>query len=424
LDLSSPTFEPSRSRERPLRVSRILALLTPTALALYATFQGIQQILAPVQVEAIDPSGKVGNIAVLTMICAVTGVLGLSMGGGVTDGTRSRWGRRTPWLVAMAAASAALAIGMGFQRSLTGVAVFYGALWFTLNFFQGALLATVPDRVPEHRRSLASSLIAVASPLGAVVGVNVAALAPLGWGYLALVIPHVATALLFVYFAREGPYLAPKAQALDGSAEVGLLGRALGSLASFASRDFALAFAFRVLMFIGQYSVSNYLLYILQDHIGVANLPQHDAQIASGVVNALRTATTIVAIGGGLWLANRTDRRRIFAQAYVVGMVVAMLAPVFWPNWIGMLIFAAVGGAAIGAYSTIDLTLMARVLPSRHSAGRDLAMLLMAGAAAQFVAPPLGGALIRLYGYDTLFVVAACITLLSGSVTWFFRGVR
>ena len=138
-----------------MRVSRILALLTPTALALYANFQGVQQILAPMQVEAIDPAGKVGNIAILTMICSVTGVLGLSSGGGVSDATRSRWGRRTPWLIAMAAASAALAIGMAFQVSLTGVAFFYGALWFTLNFFQGALLATVPDRVPEHRRSLA-----------------------------------------------------------------------------------------------------------------------------------------------------------------------------------------------------------------------------------------------------------------------------
>jgi MFS family permease len=177
-------------------------------------------------------------------------------------------------------------------------------------------------------------------------------------------------------------------------------------------------------MFVGQYSVGNYLLYILQDHIGLANLPSHDARIASGVINALRTAATILAVGVGLWLANRTDRRRLFAQAYVAGMVVAMLAPVFMPNWNGMLIFAALGGVSIGAYSTVDLTLMARVLPSRHSQGRDLAMLLMAGATAQFVAPPLGGAAIRLYGYDTLFVVAAIVTLLSGSVTLFFRGVR
>ena len=251
-----------------------------------------------------------------------------------------------------------------------------------------------------------------------------AALAPQGWGYLALVAPHVATAAMFVAFAREGPYLRPKARTPAGSAGAGPVGRALGSLAGFASRDFALAFSFRTLMFVGQFAINNYLLYILQDHIGAANLPGRDAQIASGVVNALRTATTIVAIGVGLWLANRTDRRRIFAQAYVLGMIAAMLTPVFMPDWNGMLIFAALGGVAIGAYATIDLTLMARVLPSRHSAGRDLAMLLMAGAAAQFVAPPLGGAIIRLYGYNVLFIVAACITALSGSVTLFFRGVR
>ena len=90
----------------------------------------------------------------------------------------------------------------------------------------------------------------------------------------------------------------------------------------------------------------------------------------------------------------------------------------------GMLIFATLGGIAMGAYSTIDLDLMSRVLPNRHAAGRDLALLVMAGAAAQFLAPLLGGALIRFLGYGPLFIVAAAITLLAGGVTAFIHGVR
>ena len=41
----------------------------------------------------------------------------------------------------------------------------------------------------------------------------------------------------------------------------------------------------------------------------------------------------------------------------------------------------------MGVYAVIDLTLMSRVLPNPHSPGRDLAMLVMAGATAQFIAP-------------------------------------
>ena len=101
-----------------------------------------------------------------------------------------------------------------------------------------------------------------------------------------------------------------------------------------------------------------------------------------------------------------------------------MIVPVLSPTWFGMLIFALLGGLATGVYSTIDLALMTHVLPSKDFAGRDLALLAMAGAAAQFLAPLLGGDLIKFFGYDELFLVAAMITLVAGTVTFFIRGVH
>src|ERR1700733_3764690 len=117
-------------------MGRLLSLLLPTAMALYANFQGLQQILVPVEIEAIDPGAKIGNVALITMICSVTGVLGLTAGGAASDGTRSRWGGRTPWLAGMAVLSALLTMGLGAQRGLLGTCVFCGALWFSLNAFQ------------------------------------------------------------------------------------------------------------------------------------------------------------------------------------------------------------------------------------------------------------------------------------------------
>jgi MFS family permease len=90
-----------------------------------------------------------------------------------------------------------------------------------------------------------------------------------------------------------------------------------------------------------------------------------------------------------------------------------MVVPIIAPTWPGMVIFALLGGIATGVYSTIDLTLMSSVLPEKSSAGRDLALLMMAGAAAQFIAPIIGGYVIKTLGYDDLFVVGALITLLA-----------
>src|SRR5271155_5040457 len=130
-------------------MARLLSLLLPTAMGLYASFQGLQQILVPMQLEAIDPRGKIGNMALVTTIGAVTGVLGLTLGGAGSDATRGRWGRRAPWLVGVAILSAFLLMGRGLQIRFLGVALCCGALGFRLNFWRGVRLAVTPNPGPD-----------------------------------------------------------------------------------------------------------------------------------------------------------------------------------------------------------------------------------------------------------------------------------
>src|SRR6202042_1752323 len=147
----------------------------------------------------------------------------------------------------------------------------------------------------------------------------------------------LATTAAFVFFAREQPW--PRARSAEVKPPGSRLRISWGLLRSFSSRDFSLAYAFRLLMFIAQFSITNFLFYILQDRIGVANLPSGNAQIAAGELNSLRTAATVAAIVLGSALAHRTERRKIFPQAYAVLMAAAMLVPVLSPTWIGMLAY-------------------------------------------------------------------------------------
>ena len=394
---------------------RALSFLLPTAIALYASFNGVQSILVPDRIEAIDAAAKVADVAGLTVICAATGVAGLVAVGAASDATSSRFGRRAPWLAGMAALSLILAFALSQQRSVGGIAACYGALWFTLNGFQAALLAVAPDRVPERLRGRASSLFAVAGPLGALVGVNLAARLSPELGYLALFGALGAATAAFLGFAREAPFAKPPR---PPAARL-----RFAALASFRSRDFTLAWVFRVLMFSAQFAINNYLLYILRDYVGEANLPGHDARAAAGLVGALRTLATLAAIAAAHNLAQRTSRRRVFAQGYAALMSLAMLAPVVSPTWAGMLVYAGVGGLAMGGYAVIDLTLMSRVLPNPDTAGRDLALLVMAGATSQFIAPTLANFLIGASGYASLFLVSAFITVAAGWVVGRLRGV-
>ena len=143
----------------------------------------------------------------------------------------------------------------------------------------------------------------------------------------------------------------------------------------FASRDFALAFVVRALLFLAQYTASAYLLYALQDYVGVASLPGHSPQTAAGLVNTIRTNGSIAMVVVTGWLIQRTTRRKAFLQVYAGLTAAAFLAPSLSATWTAMLIFAVLSGAAYGIFASVDLAIITQVLPARDSAGRDSGLL-------------------------------------------------
>ena len=155
-------------------LGRLLTMLLPATAAGYALFNGIQAVILPAQVERFDPGAKVGNLALLTVLAAIASMIAIPAGGAISDRTRSRFGRRTPWIALSAVASGILAIAMGLAPTLPVLAVVITALWFAANFFGGATAAILPDRVPVDRRGLASAVIGLGTPIGVVIGVNLA----------------------------------------------------------------------------------------------------------------------------------------------------------------------------------------------------------------------------------------------------------
>lgn len=97
---------------------RTLVLLLPAVTTMYGLYQGLQQVLLPAQVEAMDAANKVDNLAMLAVVSSVAGTIALVMGGAVSDRTRSRFGRRTPWLLGSAIVSTGLAVAMGWASTI------------------------------------------------------------------------------------------------------------------------------------------------------------------------------------------------------------------------------------------------------------------------------------------------------------------
>ncbi|MEV8372638.1 MFS transporter [Kribbella sp. NPDC056861] len=415
----TPATSPSTDR---VGLGRLLTFLVTATSSMFAAFQGIQQILIPAQVGAIDPDGKVGSLALLTTLAAIASLIALPTGGAVSDRTRSRFGRRAPWILAMAIVSAALMVVMGVATALPLLAVAYMLLWFTANFYQGAAAAILPDRVPVARRGLASALIGLGTPIGVLVGVNIASRVSQFWGYTTIGLILIAASLLLVVGAPEPSSVGlPRPERAPG----GLRTAVPVFFRAFSSRDFTLAFVSRFGFFLSYFTVSGYLYYTLEDYIGVEDLPGRDIAVAVSTLTTVTVLTWVVVATGLGWLADRLDRRKLFCGISSAGLAASLCVPIILPTWTGMLIYAVTSGAFIGTYFAVDLAVMSLVLPDKLNEGRDFGILAVATGLPQILSSVIAGGLITVFGgYTALFAFGAICAVLAGVVIMRIRAIR
>ncbi|MHA4854303.1 MFS transporter [Rhodococcus sp. MSC1_016] len=402
----------------------LLASLLPATTAMYCLYQAIQTVLIPAQVEAIDPANKVGNLALLTTMTAVATLLALPLGGAISDRTSGRFGRRSPWLAVTAVLSALLTALMGSLDTVLLLGFVYALVFFASNFYQAALTAILPDRVPESRRGIASSVLGLGTPLGILVGVNFAARVQPELAYIGIGVFLVAATMVLLVVSPEGPYERRPRTMREGG-KGARLSVASEFFGAFTSRNFTLAFASRFLLFLSYFVISGYLFYTLQDHIGVENLPGHSPAIAVATVSTIQTFAWILVAGIAGFLADKLDRRKLFVAVCSVGMGLAMLVPILVPTWSGMLVYAVLSGAFFGTYMSVDLALMSLVLPDGESEGRDMGILAVATAAPTLFSSAIAGALITYAGgYVTLFAFGSVVAIVAGIAVVPIRGIK
>ncbi len=418
------TIEAIAPPAAPGSLIRLLVFLLPASAGLIALFMSLGLILLPAQLEAIDPALKVHNLAVLTTLNALTGVVGLLAGGAISDRTAGRFGRRTPWLVAMSGASLVLVTALGRATSIGAVLAISSILYLACGFYQATIYAVLPDRVPASSRGTASSVMGIGMPLGLLAGLTFAARVPSAMAYPGLGVAFVITTLVFVIFAREAPAEKSPIKPVRPANVAQWLSSVGEFVSGFASRDFTLAFASRALMFLGYYAVINFAFYILQDMVGAANVPNGNVKVAVSLLGSMQMGAWLVSGPIAGRIADRFDCTKRVISVAALGMVVALAIPFVLPTWGGMVAMYIVVGACFGTYISVDLALMSFVLPNKKTAGRDMAILTMASTGPQLISPMISGLIITVLGYPPLFVFGALLSLMGGAAAFAIKKVR
>lgn len=412
--------QPGTPPRSPGATKRLLPGILVASLTLYATYSALFGVLLPSQIAILDEENKVENFSFVASISFLFTIFAQPIVGAISDRTRSKLGRRAPWMLFGALIGGILLLGIGSFKSLLWITVFWVLIQMALNALQGPLSAITPDRFPKNKLGAASAMAGVGMQIGGTLGIMAAgALAgSLGLAYSAFGMAVIVTTVLFVLFNKD--YSSKESTMPTWSWPKFLKDFWVSPR---QNPDFAWAFTARFLFILGYFVISSFQLYILTDYI---KMSLGDAQLAIGTIALAATLPTLGAIVLAGWWSDRIGRRKIFIYAATVVMISSLAIILVMPTMQGMIISAIVDGIGFGFYMACDTALMNEVLPGKGiAAGKDLGILNIATNVPQAMSPVIAGIIITSFGgYQSLFIFGMVVVALAAIALTPIKSVR
>jgi len=388
-----------------------IAVLTPIAVTL------------AIRVSALDPVGKGASLGAILGSGALFALFANPIFGQLSDRTRSRFGRRRPWLVGGVIVGSLAQLVIAYSSSLLVIGIAWCAVQVAYNAMLAALAAVVPDQVPEQQRGMISALAGMSVYVGLLIGSAVVSLTGTGSNAMFLVPTAIGlvTIIGFALLLDDRPTDTEPAPA----------GNLLGELAAsfwvnpVKYRDFGYAWLSRFLVFFGFAVLTSYQVYYLTDQLGVAEAGIGQTMFFSILITTCCVVASSVISG---YLSDRTGRRKPFvfaaAATYALGIAVIMMAPGLTMFFVGV----AISSVGFGVYYAVDQALVVDILPDRETnAAKNLGVLNIANAVPQSIAPAIAPIVLAVgsgQNYTLLYAVAAISAFFGALAIVPVRGAR
>jgi len=387
---------------------------------LYLTVMMPALFSLPYKIGVIAPDDKVAVLAIVTTVGAIVGVIAGPVAGVLSDRTRTRIGRRRPWLIG---GLATLALGSSIVALADSVPVLllgWGVVSLAGAANAAAIAPVVAERVPEAQRGTVGAIVGVATQLGGVLGYSIGGLLTQDLLLLFLV-PVAAFAVLGVVFmlaVREPIIELPRTTVAE----------TFRSLVFNPRRypDFSFLWIGKLLMQVALAFLSTYQLYFVIDRLGFTAEEAGGQLALVGGIGILVTMTFAVVSG---MLSDKLKRRKVFIYTAAVLSAVGLGLMAFTDGF-GMF-FAAVLfilGAA-GMFGSVDVAMASDLVPQRDQAGRWMSIYNLAATLSTALAPLAGAALLMAgsadsTNYTALFIGGGVLALGVALSTRFVKGVR
>jgi MFS family permease len=409
---------PAAARERAS--ARFVAIYALAYAALWLALLTPAIITLALRVRQLAPGNAAEPMSRVLMAGAVVALVSNPIFGALSDSTRSRFGRRRPWLVGGVLCGCASLAVIGLAPTVNIVLWGWCAAQLAFNAVLAAMVAIVPDRVPPAQRGTVVGILGICMPIGQITGTFLVQLLVFNMT-LALVIPGmigvVGVLALVLALGREpGGVPTPGSVALAPTEVASPVSVGAAKAAGPGShRDFAWAWMSRVFFTTGSCFLQAYQPFFLLDalHMSAADVPR--LMFSSTLVQAAMVVICSVISGR---LSDRMGLRKPFVMAGSTLQGLGLWLIACSDSYTLLLFGVGLVGMGHGVYEGVDLALVTDVLPDRaRHAAKDLGLLNIANTLPQVIAPLAAPAILEVSrgDYMLLFAVAGTLAVL-GSV--------
>ncbi len=388
-------------------------------LGLYTALLASALVTVPLRIAEVDPAGKERSLGLIVALGALVAVVANPLSGRLSDRTRSRFGRRRPWLVGGVLGGSAGLMLIALVPAVPAIAVGWCLAQLSFNATLSALSATVPDQVPADRRGTVSGAVGFSQLIAVPLGAASAAL--FGDAVVRFLVPALAATALVVLFAVTLPDRPVVARLPRLTPRI-----FLGAFWTSPRRhpDFGWMWLTRFVLFLALFTPVSYLAFYLGDRIGIA-----PAALAGVLALLTLVEYGISSLTSSLCgrLSDRVGRRKPFVVAAAVVMAAGMVLLATADSLTGVIVAQAVQGLATGLYFSVDMALCTSVLPDRDNTAKDLGVINIANVLPQSIGPAFAPLLLAIGGgrnYTVLYTFTAFCALGGILVVARVRGAR
>lgn len=409
--ITPTTAAPAQSAVRPPVSIGFIAVYVLAQFGIWIAL--LTPVVITIALRVSEIAGEAEKGRWLGIILAIGGFVAMVVTpicGALSDRTRSRFGRRRPWLLGGLLVSALGLLVLGTAPNLLLVGIGWVICQAGFNSMQAACLPILPDVIPVHVQGRVAGMLGMTSTAGTFAGSWITQFTQSS-DLLMFMAPFAITVVGIVTLV----IIMPDRPAEQNDAKLDIVAMLRSFFTPFRDWDFSWAFGSRFLIMMAWSFLLTYQLFFLTDQLSLAQTEATQVMVKSMAIIA--SATIGISLIGGFitdWTGRRKPLIFIAAVLEASGFLVIAMAPSVSQFLVGV----ALAGIGKGLYFAVDLALLAAILPNENDRAKDMSVFQIANSLPQSLAPAIAPIILVIASsgdknYAAIYLTGAVFALLG-----------